>query len=453
MEVNKRPSLSAKKYNKTDSQSFEILSNRFGFSDSSAESTNDCDLGVPGSSPIIFNQMSQVTYTTPRLYDANGDTSKEWFVFFYCLSPLNKWVRFRKTEGFSKIKSIEQRIIHGNMLCMKYEAKLKSGWDPFKDRRRSLVANGIEEYAVAASPQMRLNYWLNLFIERKSNELRDKSISTYKSKIKVFLQWIQQNRYNHLLINRFPENVAREFIDYLHNGRFSRNTIKPKTRNSYLQTLETAWNWIILQNPELKIINHWQKIPRMKVSITRKITYTENQRKLIWSYLENNDLILWIVVRLVYKTFIRPGREMRGITVGDIDLIENKIWIREEIAKNKKTQWVPLPIDVKQKLIEIGINKYPLSFYAFGYEGPQSDPVGRDYYSKQFRKVLEKLNIGNGVSLYTMKHTGNQVAHIAGMPLKKQQELNRHHSLDQMDVYLSGIAASNCDELEQYFKD
>jgi hypothetical protein len=52
-----------------------------------------------------------------------------------------------------------------------------------------------------------------------------------------------------------------------------------------------------------------------------------------------------------------------------------------------------------------------------------------------------------------MKHTGNKVAHLNGMPLKVQQELNRHHSLDQMSDYLTDISASKAKDLIKYIPD
>lgn len=125
--------------------------------------------------------------------------------------------------------------------------------------------------------------------------------------------------------------------------------------------------------------------------------------------------------------------------ISEIDWHNQELIIRGEISKNKKTQRVAITNVFMQKIEQMEIRNYPGSYYIFGRSCPSDVLTSRDHFSKRFRKVLDKLGIGKGYSMYSWKHTMNQRAAIKGIPLKTIQIQNKHHSLDQLSAYLKGL--------------
>ncbi len=395
---------------------------------------------------ISDSPMRSTPYVLPKLFDAGGDIRKEWFVFFY-YEINGKLKRFRKTEGFAQCQTIEEKRAHGNMLCLKYEMDLRNGWNPVACRRTEKKNHLEYQVQQKIGSNMRIDHWLNRFVEEcKLRSLRDKSVSTYLSKFRKFNNWLTEYKLNENALVSFQLTQARVYADYLR-----RSKISAKTFNAHINTLETAWKWIIRTN-QLTMVNPWTMIDKSAVSKSRKQIFNPDQREAILNYLRENDPFLWMVCILIFKSFIRPGREMRGLKIKDIDFHNNVIWIPSEIAKNKKTQGVPLPGEVKSMLLEFKITSFPGEYYLLNPDGFSAYPVSRDFWSKRFAKLMQKMKMPAGLSIYTWKHTGNNIAHTNGMPLKMQKELNRHWSLDQMDDYLSSMTAPDHNEVDKYIK-
>lgn len=100
-----------------------------------------------------------------------------------------------------------------------------------------------------------------------------------------------------------------------------------------------------------------------------------------------------------------------------------------------------------EKICQFKISEYPGNFYIFGRYCPSEKRVGRDHYSKAFRKILDHLKIGHDWSMYSWKHTMNQRAAMSGIPVRELQIQNRHHSLDQMNEYLKGLTVRDAKNL------
>jgi integrase len=224
--------------------------------------------------------------------------------------------------------------------------------------------------------------------------------------------------------------------------------------------LRSLWIWLEDRNETYALKNPWKKIPLQKVDAKRVLTFSDEQRELIFNHLQQTgEDWLYIVCQLIFKTFIRPGREMAHLKIADIDIGEHKIWIPAAISKNKKTQAVPLMRSVADFFKQKKIYAYPVDWYIFGKNGPSKVPVTLDYWSKRFTRILKQYNTSAGKTIffpgqtiYILKHTGNKLYHLNGMALKEQMMLNRHHSIEETDTYLTGFDSFNPDDLEKYHR-
>lgn len=70
----------------------------------------------------------------PKLYDANGNIKKRWFIYFSYRKPKdNKMKRFKIYDGFATLYTKKERYAHAEKLIKEYTDRLNSGWDPYNE--------------------------------------------------------------------------------------------------------------------------------------------------------------------------------------------------------------------------------------------------------------------------------------------------------------------------------
>ena len=83
----------------------------------------------------------------------------------------------------------------------------------------------------------------------------------------------------------------------------------------------------------------------------------EDDLKILVPYIKEDYPQLYLACMIEYYCFIRPGRELRLLKIGDIDIQDGLITIRQENAKNKLKQVVTMPQQLINICIEFGLDK------------------------------------------------------------------------------------------------
>jgi len=413
-----------------------------------SDNSDNSDKRASGIAHVIYDNMGKIKIKLPKLYDGAGSVTGDWYIGFYCFNPATgRLQRFKKTEGFLKLKTYEEKKSHGDSLVAKYTGMLRDGWDPFQNNRiiyQDQISSP-KEFVRSREAHYNIEYYLNLFIFEKKKELRDKSVYTYLAKIRKLNKWLEKKNLNNISIEYFSADHAQEFVSVIKAQR-----PHPNTLHSYIVTYRTAWNWLDERFENLISKNPWNKIKSRKVKGTPQKPFSAEQREFILNHLLSiGERHLWLACLTIYYCYVRPGRELHGLQVKHIDLISNKININRDIAKNKKSEAVNMPTHLAKCYKEI--KQYNPEWFVFGIKGVAEKRCFKDYWSKRFTRVIRPLGFGQEYSMYSWKHTGNQVAHQNGMPLEKQRKLNRHHSLDEMQTYLAGLEIENSEEMDKYF--
>ena len=79
-----------------------------------------------------MRKQREILLVYPKLYNAKGDLSKQWFVYFYFKNPYtNKLERFKVYDGIIRIQSVEIRTEYAMRLIKNLKAKLQKGYNPF----------------------------------------------------------------------------------------------------------------------------------------------------------------------------------------------------------------------------------------------------------------------------------------------------------------------------------
>ena len=157
--------------------------------------------------------------------------------------------------------------------------------------------------------------------------------------------------------------------------------------------------------------------------------------------------MLWLACEFIYYCLIRPG-ELRLVKIGDIHFDENKICIRSEISKNKKQQFVTIPLAFRPSL-EALKNRSPREYIFFKEDCTKPVPI--NYFIRKFRAALTDLGFGNEYQLYSWKHTGVVALAKQKVNVEQIRKQLRHHSLDETQGYMRQLGVEDMEDLSGSF--
>lgn len=328
-----------------------------------------------------------------RIYSPE-DHSKKWFVSYYVEGK-----RVRVYGNINKYKTSKARMREARRLILELRERRVGGGLTIKER---------------------IYKWL----DEQKTIWRPRTYETYKSKID-------------LLFEHIGEFVDKEKIgDFMSWVRKNRH---PTTFNTYAVMIRKSFKDI----GEEHLVTDLQPV---KTNKTPARYFLPAHVKMIKAYLEEHDPELWVMVQFIYYCFIRPG-ELRLLRVGDVLLEERKIFIRSNVSKNAKSQYVAIPEAFLPTLAFLK-GRLPAGLI---FPGKNGKPIGRNTMCSKHRKMLRALGFSDEFKLYSWKHTGAVMAVKAGVGVKELQMQLRHHSLDQVNEYLRQMGVWDMDKLRNNF--
>lgn len=160
-----------------------------------------------------------------------------------------------------------------------------------------------------------------------------------------------------------------------------------------------------------------------------------------------HDPQLWLAISFEYYCFLRPGKEVRLLRIGDIDFGRGMIRVSATNSKTTARQ-VPIPIQFLKSLREdYQLHAYPRSYYVIGKQGtPGTVHLSKNCLRYRFAKFRKAMNMPAMYKLYSWKHTGNIRADEAGIPRREIQHQNGHTSIQTTENYMKnkrGIISEN----------
>ena len=84
---------------------------------------------LPNAYVNAYALPDKIKYSQPKIYDANGDLSKRWFVYYSFRNPLTDKLE-RQTpiyDGINYIKSLQKRKEAVHILCKAIAFLLQNG--------------------------------------------------------------------------------------------------------------------------------------------------------------------------------------------------------------------------------------------------------------------------------------------------------------------------------------
>lgn len=402
-----------------------------------------------------YDLSQKKLYSDPKIYSANGDLSKRWYVYFSYRNPkTGKLKRLAPIYGIVNThKTKEARLsilVSYRKSLLKY---LKRGYNPYEDNLKlhnSEKDGGKLDRALTSQDskkanEINLNEELEMTLEEafgfslklKEKVIGEKTKKNYENRIKNFLKWISDTYPQIKTINELDRKIISRFLNWV----LEKNTAR--TRNNSRVDLSSLMQ--VLEDNDIIDNNFVKRIPILKSIPERNKTYTKEVREDIFSYLEEKDPILLLYIKFISYNFLRPVEVCR-LKVGDINLKNNTIQFK---AKNSPLKIKIIPEMLLNNLPDLSkLDRELILFTPNKIGGVWNAAVEnrRDYFTKQFKKVVkDHFNLGKDYGLYSFRHTF--ITKLYREIVKKSSPYSAKSELMQITGH-SSMAA-----LEKYLRD
>lgn len=374
----------------------------------------------------FFKPCAYIDYTPPKL-----SIGKSWCIYYYVKSPYDG----KKKRVRMKINHIgppSERRKAARIIIAHLTEKLAMGWNPFVEQ-------------IAPKSGITIFEALDDFMRIRSKEMEKQSISSYKSYIKVFKDWLIKSGFSDSsLICTINKEVALAFLNSLDENE----KISARTYNNYLSFLSSTFIW--LQDHGYighNIFADFKKKPKKLIKKTRKTLTNEELLRLI-NFLRKENKEYLAICLLCYCCFIRP-KEIALLKCRDINLQQQTIFVSKFIAKNDNDSYRTIPSEIIPILKEIDLS-HP-DYYAFGgnkgngedfRSSPQylSHKKIADYWA---RVVRNACGFPMELQFYSLKDTGITNMLRNGIPISFVQQQADHSSVAMTAIYVSKVQKVN----------
>jgi integrase len=348
-------------------------------------------------------------FSVPKIYTANGDLTKRWYLYFSYRNPeTGKLQRMKNIYGKTNTyKTKEERLSVLTAYRKKLVQLLKIGYNPFVDntdlyiqktqnKKVSSVKNEAPKVIVEEN-KMTLREAFDFGLKIKENLVSSRTFKTYQNRIKNLLLWFEKNRPTIKYIDQITKIDIVQFL----NEELYRTSAR--TRNNFRLDLGSIFQ--SLEDNDIIEANLIKKIPVLKSVPERNKSYTAEEQEKIFNYLEKNDPILLLFIKFISFNLLRPIEVCR-LTIGDLDLKNKTVRFK---AKNSplKTKLIPeLLLEDLPDLSKLDANLLLFTPDKIGGEWSAEVNNRRDYFSKRFKRVVkDHFKLGIEYGMYSFRHT------------------------------------------------
>jgi len=285
---------------------------------------------------------------------------------------------------------------------------------------------------------------LDDYLLLKKTEIEAETYKTYGSKFHIFKTWLVENKLHKTNISKITYVEIANFFAYLSLER----KISKKSLHEYKHLFKTTSNYFIKIG--LIKVNPFENLPKYKSHPRKPQIIPDSYLKIIKDYFLEHDPQMWTVCQFIFYCFIRP-KELRFVKIKDIDFVAGYITIDGDFAKNDKTQSVIIPDYFLNYLIDCGYHKKDRNDYLFvSKNSKNTQPVGRNYFANQYRRMRTATEINLDIKFYSFKHTGGVKLKKSGADLIEMKTQFRHYSIEQTYQYICSLENDDSPHIRQH---
>ena len=416
-------------------------------------------------------------FSSPKIFDADGDLNKRWYVYFSYRNPeTGKLVRQKNIYGkANRFKTKSERYSVLNLYKKRLLKFLKEGYSPYADNgqlyqkyanktnysaeaittKNNVVIISEESQKTSGNKglyrktQNNNNKKQQLItirkafakaIELKTNVVNTTTLADYKNRINQLEIWLNKHYQSTVLIKDITKAMVIEFLNEVQLNTSARN------RNNYRTVFSSLFQ--ILEDNELIEKNFISKIKQLKSRPKRHKTYTPKEQNAIFEYLEEHDKLLLLYIKFIAYNFLRPI-EINRLKIKDIDVEQGSLQFE---AKNKVLKTKIIPKLLLEELPDLSkYEKEDLLFTPKGIGGSWSTSLvnRRDFFSKRFKSVVKDyFGFNQNYGLYSFRHTSITKVYNGLLEVNapfeaksKLMQITGHTTMTALEKYLRDIDA------------
>ncbi len=398
--------------------------------------------------------MKDVVATKPRVIESNGKNG--WYVYFSVKDPLTgKMCPVKIERGFRKCTTDEERKAWGKKLVREYTKKLKAGWTPWHQDDKIyddeiVYKNEGERFGVRRKGRACVRLCASEFLQYKAKSLKPKTLSSYKSKMRIFCLWLEHNDYGEYDISAIDNKIILEFFNYVTNER----DLDKVTVKTYQIKIHAFFDYLIKNRYVLSNPVHDIPAVRKKRDMAPRRIFKGDLRHLLET-IKTEDPQLYLGCMMQFYCAIRPGTELRLLKIKHIDFWGRTIVINSLDAKNAHEEGVSIPEQLLALLTDVyHLQNYDPEMYVFGKHGiPGHKPLGKNNMRNRFNKFRDSLGLSRDYKYYSFKHTGASTLIEAGFNITEIMQHLRHSDIESTYHYIRRRKGNSSREIQENFPD
>ncbi|MFN8349432.1 MAG: phage integrase SAM-like domain-containing protein [Spirosomataceae bacterium] len=272
-------------------------------------------------------------------------------------------------------------------------------------------------------------------LKDKKAQVRSKTLGTYQSVFNKFEAFIKSKNLQSIAIGDFTNAHAYDYRNYLTGICENSN----KTANNNITCTKLLFEGAIEKGFIVKNPMAIKMLP--ETDSDQHEVFEPKHQTILEDYLKANDFNLYVFTRMLYYAFLRPA-EIRGLRLFNIDLAKRVIDVPGKIAKNRRTDTIPINQSLFNILLEYSKSGQNINnHYLFG-KGIKIDrfPLGINHAYKSHKAALIACGLQDyNYTLYSWKHTGASRAYEVTKDILRLSKLLRHASTKETENYLRSI--------------
>ncbi len=364
----------------------------------------------------VMNEI--IGWKTPRFHQAT-----ECYVSLSAFDPERGKLHTKKFM-LGHIKGKREQKKYGEALIKRLVEKLMQGWNPWVEMVQPLEYSSFDDVC--------RKYVDYLFKLLKENNMREESVTSYISRLKILKEWKVKMKVNLFYTYQFDSRLVGQFLDYVFVDR--NNTIR--TRNNYLSWLKTFCKYLlergyISQDPTVSYSNVHRRGQLKNRDVIPDDVLTDIKE---WLIGHNKHYLL--ACYILHYLFVRP-REMSFLKVGDFSVAKKTLFLHGANTKNRNDAQLTVPDHVIKLMIDLQIFDSPGQYYLFSKDFKpgierKSEKSFRDYWSRYIRA---NLKLTDRYKFYSLKDTGITNMLRANTDILTVRDQARHSSILITDIY------------------
>lgn len=359
-----------------------------------------------------------VGWKTPSFHQAS-----ECYVSLSAFDPsLGRFHIKKFMLGHVKGKRNQQK--YGEALIKRLTEKLMQGWNPWVEMTQPLEYSSFDDVCRKYE-----DYLLKLL---KENNMREESVVSYISRIRILKKWKDAQNINLFYTYQFDSRLVGQFLDYVFIDR--NNTIR--TRNNYLAWLKTFSKYLLERGYISSDPTQGYSCVNRRGNLKNRDIIPDDMLAAIKEWLGEHHRHFLLACYILHYLFVRP-HEMSYLKVGDFNIKKKTLMLHGTNTKNHNDALLTMPDHVLKLMIDLHIFDSPGNYYLFsdGFApGPErrSEKCFRDYWHHHVRK---NLKMSDRYKFYSLKDTGITNMLRANTDILSVRDQARHSSILITDIY------------------